>query len=92
MISPEIIDEVITRVEASYLGEAVLQDLRKDYPDIRFTYCSIDDITSNAKPVAERSGFNVYFVDAREHCACLTNDNEIACGMVLAETYEEDDD
>jgi len=92
MISPEIVDEVIAKVEASYLGEAVMDTLRNEYPDVRFTYCSIDDITTNAKPVVERPGFNVYFVDARQHCACLTNDHEIACGMVLAELYEEDDD
>jgi len=92
MISESIVDEVVSRVEASYLGEAVLDTLRQEYPDIRFTYCSFDDIAANAKPVSERPGFKVYFVDSREHCACLTNNHEIASGIVLAEVFDDEDE
>ena len=92
MISPEVVDQVIEKVEASYLGEAVIQQLRQAYPDIHFTYCSNDDVAVNAKPVTERAGFNVYFVDSREHCACLTNSHEIATGIVLAEVFDDEDD
>jgi hypothetical protein len=92
MISESIVDDVVAKVEASYLGEAVLDELRQEYPDIRFTYCSFDDIAANAKPVSERPGFKVYFVDSREHCACLTNSHEIASGIVLAEVFDDEDE
>ena len=91
MISMKIVNDVISKVEASYLGEAVVQELRTAYPDVRFTLCSYDDIAVNAKPVIERSDFNVYFVDSREHCACLTNNGDIATGIVLAEKYDDDE-
>ena len=91
MISQEVVDEVIAKVEASYLGEALLENLRQDYPDIRFTYCMDDDVAVNAKAVAERPGFNVYFVDSREHCLCLTNNYDIATGIVLAEVIDDDE-
>ena len=93
MISQEIVDEVVARVEeSSYLGEPIIQALREAYPDIRFTLCSNDDVSVNAKPVVERPGFKVYFVDSREHCACLTNNHETASGIVLAEIYDDEDD
>ncbi len=92
MISKTIVNEVVAKVEASYLGEALIQELREANPDIRFTYCSNDDIAVNAKAVTERPGFNVYFVDSREHCAYLTNDYDVATGIVLAEVFDDEDD
>jgi len=93
MIASETIDAVIAKIEgADYLGEAVVQELREAYPDIPFTLCSFDDIGANAKPVAERTEFKVYLVDSREHCACLTNNNDIATGIVLAEVEDDDED
>lgn len=92
MISRQLIDDVISKVESSYLGEAVLQDLRQQFTDVHFTYCMDDDIGASAKPVVERSAFNVYLVDGREHCLCLTNDHEVATGIVLAEVFEDDED
>ena len=91
MITKELVDDVVNRVESAYLGEAVMSELREHYPDVRFTYCMYDDVSANAKPVIERENFNVYFVDAREHCMCLTNDFDIASGIVLAEIFEDDD-
>lgn len=91
MITSELVDDVVSKVEASYLGEAVMGELRDAYPDIRFTYCMNEDITANAKPAKECDGFNIYFVDAREHCMCLTNDYDIASGIVLAEVFDDED-
>lgn len=92
MITEETVNDVVAKVEATYLGEAVVDILRRVYPDIRFTYCSYDDIPANAKPVSERPGFKVYFVDSREQCACLTNNHAIASGIVLAEVQDDDED
>ena len=91
MISQGIVDEVVDKIEDSYLSEAIVATLRQEYPDIRFTYCSDDDIPVNAMPVVERHDFKVYFVDSREHCACLTNNHDIATGIVLAEVFDEEE-
>lgn len=91
MINKELVDSVVSKVESAYLGEAVMNELRELYPEVRFTYCMYDDVSTNAKPVMETDKFNVYFVDAREHCMCLTNDFDIASGIVLAEIIEDDD-
>ena len=40
-------------------------------------------------PVLERPGFNLYLVNGSEHCLSLTNDPELAIGVVLAWTDEE---
>ncbi|MFD1692587.1 hypothetical protein ACFSHR_16845 [Azotobacter chroococcum] len=48
-----------------------------------------DDIVVNAKPVAERPGFNVYLVNSSDHCSVLSNDLGSASGIVLAEIIED---
>ena len=39
--------------------------------------------TARLSPVLERPGFNVYLVNGSEHCLTLTNDPELAIGVVL---------
>jgi len=51
----------------------------------------MDDDISNAKPVMSDKDFNVYLVDGREHCLCLTNDYDIATGVVLAEVIDDEE-
>lgn len=89
MISPELVENVADGVAAQGLDETAVSALRSTYPDVHFTYCSDDDITSG-RPVSEREEFNVYLVDGREHCLCLTSDYSVATGLVLA--YRIDDD
>jgi len=64
--------------------QANLSVLRQQYPTIHFTYCMDDDLPNNT-PVIERKDFNLYLIDGREHCLCLTNDYEAATGIVVAE-------
>jgi hypothetical protein len=64
--------------------QANLSELRKQYPAIHFTYCMDDDLPNNT-PVIERKYFNLYLIDGREHCLCLTNDYDTATGIVVAE-------
>jgi len=45
----------------------------------------MDDDLPNNVPVIERKDFNLYLIDGREHCLCLTNDYEAATGIVVAE-------
>lgn len=39
--------------------------------------------------LSDRHGFNVYLVNGSEHCLTLTNDPELAIGVVLAWINEE---
>jgi len=90
MVSIEQTDAITKKVISDGLSEETLMLLRQNHPDIHFTYCMDDDIHVG-KPVVERDGFNIYLVDGREHCLCLTNDFEIATGVVLAEVIEDED-
>lgn len=85
MISQELLDAVICQAEQGSLGEPLLASLRQAHPGAHFTLCMDDDIVVNARPVATRPGFNVYLVNAGEHCLVLTNDLDAASGIVLAE-------
>lgn len=89
MIALERAEAIADQVESQGLDEATLQGLRSGFPEIHFTYCMEDDITSG-KPVIEREAFHVFLVDGREHCLCLTNDFDVATGLVLAELAEDD--
>ena len=90
MISADVVISIADEVERRGVDHAVLPGLRQEHPGIHFTYCSDDDIV-NAKPVLERDAFNIYLVDGRDHCLCLTNDHDVATGVVLAEIYEDED-
>ena len=90
MVSVENTQAIADEVKRRGLDYDIVAMLRQAYPDIHFTYCMDDDIT-NGKPVLEADTFNVYLVDGREHCLCLTNDFDVATGIVLAEVIEDDE-
>jgi len=90
MLSTEQTDAITSQVMKEGLSEATLTTLRQNHPGVHFTYCMDDDIHSG-KPVVERDGFNIYLVDGREHCLCLTNNYDIATGVVLAEVIADED-
>ena len=85
MISTAQLAEIIDKIKDIEMREdAVLNLLRATYPQIHFTYCMDDDIGSYTPAVSEND-FNLYLVDGREHCLCLTQDAQIATGIVVAE-------
>jgi hypothetical protein len=89
MITNTTTEEIANLVEQQLpLDDAVIGKLRNAYPDMHFTYCMDDDITSG-RPVLEREAFNVYLVDGREHCLCLTANHDTATGLVIAEKIED---
>lgn len=91
MISVEQTEQFAALIEQQLpLDEAVVSGLRKSFPDYHFTYCMDDDIVTG-KPVIERDAFKLYLIDGREHCLCLTNDHDVATGVVVAEVAEEDE-
>ena len=90
MITMQNAEKIAAEVKNRGLDYDTVAALRTSYPDIHFTYCMDDDITSG-KPVLESGAFNVYLIDGREHCLCLTNDFDVATGIVLAEVIEDED-
>lgn len=88
MISPEQLQRIASVIRAQALDEAIVSNLRSEYPDIHFTYCMEDDIP-NHEPILENQGFNIYLVDGREHCLCLTRNYEYATGIVIAELIDD---
>ncbi len=49
----------------------------------------MEDDIPNHEPLMECRGFNLYLVDGREHCLCLTRNYEHASGIVIAEVLED---
>ena len=88
MIAQEDLDTIIATVEEQGLSDAVLEALRGQY-DYHFTYCMDDDMDAH-EPAMERKGFNVYFVNSKEHCAHLTKQPDQASGFVFAEVIDDD--
>ena len=88
MISPDLLESIALAIKAQPLNESIVAVLRSNYPGIHFTYCLDDDI-GGQQPMLEYPGFNLYLVDGREHCLCLTRHYEHASGIVIAEIVEE---
>ena len=88
MISQETLAQIAGKITAAGVDENILALLRSEYPELHFTYCSDDDLPNN-EPVMEQENFNLYLVDGRDHCMCLTRDFENATGVVVAEIYSE---
>jgi len=84
MITTNQVNAIAEEIEALGVDESTVSVLRQQYQTIHFTYCMDDDLPNNT-PVIEHKDFNLYLVDGREHCLCLTNDYEAATGIVVAE-------
>ncbi len=84
MISSEQVNAIAAKIETMGVDDATVTELRQQYQPIHFTYCMDDDLPNN-KPIIEGNGFNLYLIDGREHCLCLTNDYDAATGIVVAE-------
>lgn len=87
-INPEQLQTIALRIAEQPLNETAISQLRTEYPGIHFTYCMDDDIP-NHEPLLECQGFNLYLVDGREHCLCLTHNYEHATGIVIAEVIND---
>jgi len=90
MIEQAQLDKISQQVAAqAFLSDDTVMQLRQAFPNIHFTYCMDDDVADSARPVHEDARFNLYLIDSREHCLCLTNDSEIATGVVIAEVEDD---
>jgi hypothetical protein len=88
MITKEQVNEIVVKIETLGVDESTISELRQQYQSIHFTYCMDDDLPNNV-PVIEKEAFNIYLIDGREHCLCLTSDYDIATGLVVAEIIPE---
>ncbi len=91
-----MVEEAALDSFAHKLGQMTPQEWTQDncrriWDQGSLTVCNENDISGLAKPVMEGDGFDLYLIDASQHCACLTNDFERACGVVVALHDEEDD-
>ena len=84
MITTEQIKTIVAKIETMGLSDDTVSELRQHNQPIQFTYCMDDDLPNNT-PVVEHKDFNIYLIDGREHCLCLTNDYDVATGIVVAE-------
>lgn len=84
MLSTDQVQQVANHIGGQILTEMLIAGIRCNFPGIHFTYCMDDDIADH-EPVYTSDGFNLYLVDGREHCLCLTNKFENATGIVIAE-------
>jgi hypothetical protein len=85
MITTVQVTAIAVKIEALGVDETTVSALRQQYQPIHFTYCMDEDLPNNT-PIIEHKGFNLYLIDGREHCLCLTNDYDTATGIVIAET------
>lgn len=88
MISPEQLQHIASIIGSESLNESLVSMLRSENPGVHFTYCMDDDLPNN-EPVLAGEGFNLYLIDGREHCLCLTNSYGNATGIVIAEVLED---
>lgn len=90
MIESQLVKTIANQVASQVVDDETVNSLRKAYPEVHFTYCLDDDIVTG-KPVIENEKFNIYLIDGREHCLCLTDDYETATGVVVAEVIDDMD-
>lgn len=87
MISQQTLEQIAGKINKNGIDETTVGKLRSEYSELHFTHCDDDDIPNN-EPVLEQEKFNLYLIDGREHCMCLTDNFENATGIVLAEIYQ----
>ncbi|MFA6014439.1 MAG: DUF6129 family protein [Gallionellaceae bacterium] len=85
MIVAETLENIANAAAAlGTLNDESLASLKQTWPDLRFTFCSDDDMPARLPPALQREKFNLYLVSGSEHCLSLTNEPLQAIGVVLA--------
>jgi hypothetical protein len=74
-------------------ASADIAALRGQFPELHFTVCSDDDVSPNYRPALELGEWNLYYIAGADgHCLSMTNDPEMATGILLAEKVADEDD
>lgn len=83
-ISNEMLNEIeLTLTEFEKLAQNPLPILKDCFPSLSFVRMSAADIPE--APFRSLSGFNLYLLDGREHCVQITNNPDLATGVVIAQ-------
>ncbi|MBN0987576.1 DUF6129 family protein [Amphritea pacifica] len=90
MISQQQLDQIHDFVAQSAISEELITALKKQHPDLHFSWCFEDDIGATATPYRESEGFNLYLVNSESHCSCLSNDPDSSSGVVIAEVIDDE--
>ena len=85
MIAAETLEQIVSKAATmGELNEAGMALLKNTWPDLRFTFCSDDDMPARMSPALQRDSFKLYLVGGGEHRLSLTTDAEQAIGVVVA--------
>lgn len=80
-------EETLAKIETLLMPHSadsgVMAGFRRDFPGLSFTQCDESDMLVE-QPFREYPRFNLYLVDASEHCWRLTADLARATGLVVA--------
>jgi hypothetical protein len=83
-ISAETINEIeLTLKQFDKLTSNPLPILNACFPNLSFVRMSASDLDET--PFRSLQHFNLYLLDGREHCVQLTDDPNLATGMVVAQ-------
>lgn len=75
--------DVFERVVAAVTPATDEAELRRQFPGVRITVCSDDDLPARLTAVRETAAARFFFIDAGEHCVKLSGDPETASGIVV---------
>ena len=80
-------EAALARIEAALSPQdadaSALGGFRRDYPGLSLTRCDVSDLGVE-QPFRQYQRFNLYLVDASDHCVRFTADAERATGLVVA--------
>ena len=74
-------------IEKFLLAEATRGNIaafRAEFPGVAISRCDASDVQDDA-PFRSYPLFDLYLLDARDHCVCLTTDPSEATGVVVAQ-------
>ena len=87
-----ITSEQLQAVGQLIASQTSLTEVRSLYPDLHFTECSEDDVSPRYRAATFIPGFALYYVTgASGHCLEITHDADLATGLLIASTVDDDE-
>lgn len=83
-LTADALDRIRTALENEGSTADRIAGLRREFPDLSLTRCDAGDMDTET-PVVQTPRFDVYLIDASEHCVRITTRPEAATGLIVAE-------